>query len=180
MKNPVFVFIFSLFILLGCQGSSPRERQRQTHVDFVKAKKLIVEQKYKKGIATLHSCADGGHGGCAQSLGAAYYAGRWVEFDIDEATKRLSQAYQTGIKYDFAGVYSAISLAAIMCDPRNREGGYKRHRDWLQKAKQMYKLLAANKNRMHSKTQKVFSAVIRKINLMDKSITAESCNAGSL
>lgn len=180
MKNPAFAFMFALFILLGCQGPSPREEKRQMHNDYVKARKLIVEQKYKKGIATLRRCAEGGHGGCAQSLGAAYYAGRWVEFDMDEATKWLSQAYQTGVKYDFAGLYSAISLAAMMCDPRNQEGGYGKHRDWMQKAKGLFELLATNRNRMHSKTEKVFNAVIKKINLMDKSITAESCKAGTL
>lgn len=148
---------------------------RQTGDDFLKAKKLIVEQKYKKGITSLRNCASRGHGGCAQLLGAAYYAGRWVGFDIDAAIKWLFRAYQTSISFEFAGVYSAINLATIMCDPRNHQGGYKRHLDWIKRAKVLFELLATNRERMHSKTEKVFSALSKKIILLENSANAESC-----
>lgn len=136
-----------------------------------------MDGKYERGIALLTSCANRGHGGCAQTLGAAYYAGRWIEFDMEKAIRWQSLAYQTGITYEFSGVYGAISLATIMCDQRNRKGGYEKYRSWIEKAKVLLNSLARNLSRMHSKNELVFEALVKKISQIEKSISAESCRA---
>jgi len=174
-----FSCILLLIVLSACQGSSPRDHMRQLEADYEKARKLLVKENYPKAMQVLRGCAEKGHGGCAQTLGAAYYSGRWVSFDLEEAIRWHTVAYQSGLSNDFAGVYGAISLATIMCDTRHLQGGYSKHRYWIQRAKALLQNLEASRSRMPSKTEIAFTALFKNIAYMESTITTRNCNANS-
>lgn len=69
-----------------------------------------------KGVVAIETCAEAGHGGCAQVLGDLYYKGQGVEKNLDKARYWQMQAMDSDYDYHFSGIFAALSLARYYCE----------------------------------------------------------------
>lgn len=174
VKLPLLILPLALGMLTACQTSSG-DHAMDLETNFAKAREMIVKGNHVKARRLLLDCADKGHGGCAQTLGSAYYAGRLVNLDIDKAVGWHRKAYETGTAHGFSGIYSAISLSVIMCDGRYSKGNYSEYMHWIGRAKLLLDQLVSAKHRMPSKTEIAFNAVTGKITELEARVTPENC-----
>ena len=109
----------------------------------------LATQFYSRGVAELQRenivegmnniklCASLAHGGCAEILGWYYYKGEHVEKDLEQAEKWEKIAWSTGIKYIYAGLSGALSLAEYYCDESYFGKSKSEILDWAKKAEKL-------------------------------------------
>ena len=176
MRHLLQILVCSLMLVSACQQTSPQAQMAEREKDLINARKMILAGEFKRAEQILEICARAGHGGCAQTLGAAYQAGKWVPLDTEKARNWLTLAYNTGIQNGFSGVYGALGLSLMSCNAG--QGGYPAFQQWLDRAQGLLDLLGARKHLMASKTEQALQSLNRRVELMGENVTRENCPEG--
>ncbi|MFK8032364.1 MAG: hypothetical protein AB8G18_19235 [Gammaproteobacteria bacterium] len=115
--------IFSLFTLSvlvfvsGCATTAPMDiDELYSAATSLKNSGELNNRQKAKVFQMLESCAQQGHGGCAEVLGWSYYEGDLGPDNLELSERWLRVAADTEDRFGMAGIAGYISLAEIYCD----------------------------------------------------------------